>query len=446
MAISFRSLSRILIATTILLSFLFLRITLVFIYPILALLLFYVLGLKIGLSRFLLALAFVILGFISSWVEGLFFSNFFFSEYIILPLFLFLISDVKLRDGLRNQELFSYFMKTATAVLVVVNISAFIYAQFIVDTSVQNYEDAFTGLYGTAGFGSHSLSIINLGFSIYFLYKREYFKFLFFILCGVMGYYGLGLLVFIMAMLLVYSTRILRYWKAILTLMVAGLAMLWFINKFNARNLDYIKKNLSQAMLVLDDYDYDTEMKKAEEFKVTEIPRFIVFLDGAQKRLFGDPKVAFLGTSPGGYNSRTAFYLNGDFVQNQFLLDHFNNRTIYHQEDVFPLLNRELIRRPFNDGTRNQTFSSLVAVIMEYGIVIGLIFWVLFYRKIRRIAAMETARPKREFIRFLSIYLMLILSVQNYIEYPEIVFPFILLIKLSEVDSVNYQITTDNAA
>ena len=74
---------------------------------------------------------------------------------------------------------------------------------------------------------------------------------------------------------------------------------------------------------------------------------------------------------------------------------------------------------------------------MEYGAILGLLFWLLFYKKIRSIAKVQLAKPKREYIRFLSIYLMLIMFVQNYIEYPEIVFPFILLIKLAEVDTVN---------
>ena len=437
MVISYKNIARIVIAITILISFLFIRKALIFLYPGLALLFFYFLGLRISNKQALLVFAFLIIGFISSWMEGLFLSNFLLSEFIILPLFIFLITTVKPRKSFENEQFFNYFIKVATITLVVVNISAFIYAIFFGHLTAHTYEDTFTGLYGTGGFGSHSLSIVNLGFSVFFLYKKQYLKFIFFVLCGVLGYYGLGMMVFIAAVLLMYATKFLQNWKTIGILIIAGFAMLWVINQFNPRNLDYIKLNLERSMLVLEDYDYDEELGKAKQYKVTQIPRFLVFLDGAQRRFFSDTKVALLGTSPGGYNSRTAFYLNGDFAQSKFLLDHFHNRTRYHEEDIYPLLNRELIKRPYNDGTRNQTFSSIVAVIMEYGAILGLLFWLLFYKKIRSIAKVQLAKPKREYIRFLSIYLMLIMFVQNYIEYPEIVFPFILLIKLAEVDTVN---------
>jgi len=264
---------------------------------------------------------------------------------------------------------------------------------------------------------------------------------MFFILCGVMGYYGLGLMVFIAAVLLMYATMILRSLKAIIMLIVAGITMFWFINQFIARTLDYIITNLERTTLVLESYSYDQELKKAREMEVTQIPRFVVFLDGARKRIFESPKVFLLGTSPGGYNSRTAFYLNGDFVQNRFLLENFNNRTVYHKEDIFPLLNRELISKPYNDGTRNQTFSSIISVIMEYGLLLGLLYWIIFSSKLWWIIRREKDVVRNQFIRFLSVYLLLILMVQNYLEYPEIVFPFILLIKLAEVDRVNKAVT-----
>ena len=437
MVVSLNNLVRLLILITVFISFIFLRISLIFVYPLIVLFLFYALNLRLKVSHIFLITGFIVVGLISSSMEGLFLSNYFFSEYLILPLFVFLISKIHPRDSFTDVNFFDYFIKVSTVVLIIVNISAFIYAQFIVDTGVQNYEDAFTGLYGEAGFGSHSLSVINLGFSVFFLYRKAYLKFLFFLICGVMGYYGLGLIVFVLALLLLYATKFFKYWRVILMLVIAGLAVVWFINKFNARNLDYIRKNLEQTMLVFENYDYDEEMQKAQELKVTEIPRFLIFLDGAQKRFFSNPKVGLLGTSPGGYNSRTAFYLNGDFVQNKFLLEHFDNQTVYHEEDIFPLLNRELISRPFNDGTRNQTFSSIIAIFMEYGIFLGLIFWVMFYNKIRGIARCEPDSARSLYIKFLSIYLLLILFVQNYLEYPEIVLPFILLIKLAEVDRIN---------
>ncbi|SFR36405.1 hypothetical protein SAMN04490243_1131 [Robiginitalea myxolifaciens] len=440
MKISRRQASIAFVVLILLISLSFLRATLIFLYPVLACCLAYLFRQKLDRESALFLVGFLILAFLSSWISGGYFFNLAVSLYLILPVWIFLRARVTPSPGFAGQPLFDQCMNYFALILAVVNVSALIYSQFIVNTGISNYEDAFTGLYGHGGFGSHTLSLVNLGISVYFLDRKAYLKFAFFLLSGIMGFYGLGLLIFLASLGILYFSQILKYWKVLLVLLICGFIGFGFISLFNARNLDYIEKNIAQSLLIFESYDYQEEMQKSAEMKITEIPRFLTFLDGASQRVTASPKNALLGVAPGGYNSRTAFYLNGDFVQNEFLLQNFQIQTPAHTEDIFPLLNRELIQRPFNDGTRNQTFSSFVSVLLEYGLLAGGGFLLLFFLGIRRVARMYQGSGPANYIRFLGIYLFVLFLAQNYLEYPEVVFLFLLVVKLAEVDAANNNI------
>lgn len=423
--------------TTLVVCFTFLREVLILIYPLFALALGYVLGLRVTQRTLLFTLGFLLFGLLSSWLAGGYYFNFLVSSYLILPVWIFLQARPVSWTKPPETSLFKKAMDVLTVILAIVNVSAIIYSQLIIDASLTNYDDAFTGLYGQGGLGSHTLSVMNLGFSVYFLSRRAFAKCLFFLICGVFGFYGLGLIIFIGSLIILYATRILRYWKIILALALAAVLAIGLIRFFNERNLEYLKTNIERSLLVFESYDYDEEMEKASQLQITQVPRFITFMIGAQKRLLSSPKVLFLGTAPGGYNSRTAFYLNGDYVQNAWIKDNVSIRTPYHEEDVFSLLNRELLSRPYNDGTRNQTFSSMASLLLEYGVLIGGTYILLFFKRFWKISRRQIWRDRGEFLKFLSVYTFILLIFQNYLEYPEIIFPIVLFFKLAEVDTVN---------
>ena len=430
-----------LLIITALFCLLFLRQFLMFVYPLLVFLIFVVLKLKVTTKQFLFLSLLFVVTLISSYLDGFFIENYIFSLYLILPTFIFLTSKVTRFFYMEEELLFKKFFNYFTIILAIVNVSAFIYSQFLISPD-QNFEDSFTGLYGSAGLGSHTFSIINLCVCVYYFYNKKILKFLLFLICGVFGFYGLGLMAFIAAFSLVFLTNILKHWKAILLTFGSVLIVMLSIYLFNPKNFRYLEKNINYAQLAIDDYSYQEEMDKVNENLITRVPRFITFLDGAQKRLFSDSKVFFIGTSPGGYNSRVAFFFNGDFMSNKLIKNSFNNRTKYHQVDVYPLLNRTLLERPYNDGTRNQTFSSITTMIMEYGVIIGGIFLVWFFVKIKRIRKQThtTDKALSQYVKFLGFYLFILFFVQNYLEYPEIVLPIILFIKLIDIDNHNKEL------
>lgn len=410
----------------------------IFICPILVLFFLYVFKLKLTVNQFIYLIIVAVITIISSAIEGFFIENFLFSLYLLFPLFILITSKSKAYNEFTNQYYFHNFFSKFTILLAIVNVSAFIYSQFLI-TGDQNFEDSFTGLYGSSGFGSHTLSIINLMVSVYYFYSKKYFKFMLFLICGILGFYGLGLMVFLLAFFLVFLSNLYKYWRTFAMVVLSGLMAAYSLYIFNPENFRYLEKNINYAQLVIDDYSYEKQMKTANDTLITRVPRFITFLDGSQKRFFNDPKVFLIGTSPGGYNSRVAFYFNGDFMKNKFIKNNFNNRTEYHKEDIFPLLNRKYIERPYNDGTRNQTFSSLVSILLEYGFFVGGIFLFWFFSKIRRIRKKLYPHNKAQsqYVKFLGYFMFFLLLVQNYFEYSEIIFPILILIKLMEIDHYN---------
>ena len=416
----------------------FLRKSLLIIYPIFVLSLFYLLNLKFTLRQISFSLIFLSVSAASAIIEGFINLNYFISTFLILPIFLFLTSRYRRSSNVIKTKHFKSFFKKFTYLLIFVNVTALIYSQFFISSN-QNYEDAFTGVYGGSGFGAHTLSIINFLVCVYFFFTKSYLKFLFFLVSGILGFYGLGLIIFILAFSTTFIYKMRKYWRTALKVIFSVIIIGYSIFIFNPKNFTYINKNINYAKESLVNYNYSNQMDKANNMQITRIPRFITFVVGSIKLVSDDFKVLLLGTSPGGYNSRTAFLFNGDFMSNKFLKENFNNRTVYHSERVFPLLNRTYLKRPYNDGTRNQTFSSIISVLVEYGVLIGgiLIFW--FFSKARNIVKVsKTANPNlSQYANFLSIFLFILFLFQNYLEYPEIMLPAIIILKLIEIDSLN---------
>jgi hypothetical protein len=79
---------------------------------------------------------------------------------------------------------------------------------------------------------------------------------------------------------------------------------------------------------------------------------------------------------------------------------------------------------------------------MEYGVFIGGIFLLWFFIKIKRIRKQTepTNIALSQYIKFLGFYLFILFFVQNYLEYPEIVLPIILFIKMIDIDNHNKEL------
>ncbi len=415
------------------LSYLTFRNLFLFLYLPLVLCLTYFFGQKIKISDLGFLLLFSFFGWISALIEGIHWPNYLFSLYLLIPTFI-IVRSVWSPSYVSDGDNLDHFMRVSGIILFIVNISAFI---FYLHSSVSfgvNLDDEFTGFYGKSGLGSHSLSIINLIYAYYNICYKRIGLFFFFLISGIMGFFGLGLILFFLALIWVYSSRVLKYYKQIIA-GALGLAIIFgVITVVNDKNLKYLNNNIIQGIESVQNYDYKEELAISNEMKVSKAPRFITFLAVSVNTLKSDPKVFWLGTSPGGYNSRVAFMFNGDFMQSDFLTSMFRYQTKYHSENVFVLQNRALLELPFNDGTRNQPFSSIISLLLEYGVILGGGFLFLIFSRIRSIVNKQKSF-KKLFLEFLFIYLFLILFFQNFLEYPEVIVPIVFMFKMSDLDS-----------
>ncbi|WP_157449750.1 hypothetical protein [Croceitalea dokdonensis] len=188
------------------------------------------------------------------------------------------------------------------------------------------------------------------------------------------------------------------------------------------------------------DFDYQEEMEKANNFKTTRVPRKITFYKGVLLRIKETPSILVLGTSPGTYNSRAAFLLNGDLSRTKILKDNVKKRPPYHQTDVFPLFNTITTRVPWMGGTRNQPFSSVIAIFMEYGFILGILTMYILYRASMNIIDKHKNSDDYYPLQFILIYTFLLSFFVYYFELVEYALPIVLLLKMyqiSNIDSTN---------
>ncbi len=430
-----QKISTVLFVVIALVSLTFFRQLLILLYPVFVFFIIVTFHFKITKNTILTTLIITVTSVISVAMEGNYFPNLFFSFLVVMPTVFFLTTKPpNHKNKLTNTRFFEKFFSVFTRVLVIINMSAAIYAVIVLATATYP-DDIFTGLFGKGGVGAHTLSVINFLVSVKYFFDQQYKKFTFFFICGILGFYGQGLFIFIlafgMALLPVFAKNVLL----IIKIALLSIGFFIIIYSINPGNFDYLNKNIAYAKLIFTEYDYDKEIKKINNYERTFVPRYFTFVDGSLRLFLSKPKVFLLGTSPGTYNSRVAFYLNGDFISNTFLRKHLKYVSSYHKERVYPISNRTYLKKtPWNDGTRNQPFSSIISLLAEYGIISGLIILFLFFNSILTIKNKLKNSNKRKYFSFLFYYSLLLFAFQYYFEVVEFMLPLLLFVKLTELD------------
>jgi len=167
-----------------------------------------------------------------------------------------------------------------------------------------------------------------------------------------------------------------------------------------------------------------------------DMPRKLAIFKNYYQAYSHQPVDLLFGSGPGTFNSRSAFmvgsptYFNVSFIKSAV-------QPYYFATEAYPLWNPSVIT--WYDGFMSQPFSSLLALLGEYGIIVTVfIGWVIAANYRRSMLRVARAVPTVQLnvaggmIKFLTILLVLLLVIDNYMEYPEIVALIILLIKLSE--------------
>jgi hypothetical protein len=322
-----------------------------------------------------------------------------------------------------GQDFFTKFMKALTIVGIVNNIFGIV--QYIIKPG----DDNFIGIYGRFTVTQNGLSLLNAILFVYyfFLYaqnrKTKYALLAaFFIICSVMGFYGAGMVAFLAAMIIYYLKFTLK--KLIRFLFVVSLVILsvYFVMKLISPNTLQYNINI---------------IKKFWTASVQNAPRKLQVFYNYGDAYLEHPVDLLFGSGPGTFNSRSAFMVGSPTYFDMIPLIKSENKPYYFINYSYTLWNEKVIR--WYDGFMNQPFTSILALLGEYGLIFTFLLMSLLIRNYRyyttRIQSqrkLSTSFVYAALYKFISIFILILIIIDNYIEYPETLALLITIVKLSE--------------
>ncbi|ANG61163.1 hypothetical protein A8C75_00955 [Marinobacterium aestuarii] len=294
----------------------------------------------------------------------------------------------------------------------------------LIQFSINPADDSAIGFYGRSGLQMHGLAILYVFSFVYFYTSdskyfkiKSFFSLVFFVTC----FYGIGLVVFSLSLLLAIIISSKNKIRAIFYVMVLFCFMAFVIFHVNRSAFFYNINNIvvffGAVVSVFDNshyYDYYVPRK---------ILVFINYVDMVRE----NPSLFVTGVGGGGFNSRAAFLLNGDYSSLSFLPTSVTN---YHFKYVMPLWSKEILSQQYQDGSMNQPFSSFLSILAEYGFL-GIAFIVFMLSRLRSyvLGLLDYSDDlNRFFINFIIIFVFIIGCSDNIYEYPEIIFPFFIVV------------------
>lgn len=404
----------------------FLRVSLLLFYPLFIILLFLVFRLKISFSAvFLLGLLFFL--WILSFRNGFYIKYNLVSFYYYIPFLLLAFSLTPKRQT--KWDYLRLFMIALTVVAIINNIAG------IIQYCIRPNDDSFIGIYGRFTVTQNGLSIINtILFFYYLLLFQNTRRFIhlvlsgFFIFCSVLGFYGAGLMVLMLCLILFYmKINLKNIFSLFFGIIITGLLIILIMRIISPLTLEY---------------NYNI-INKFVHASAENAPRKLTIFYNYITGYFSHPVDLFLGSGPGTFNSRSAFmvgsptYFNVEFIKSA-------NQPYFFQKYAYTLWNASNTG-PY-DGFMNQPFSSLLSFLGEYGLIFtGFVFGSLFrkFKYINGIARADKGKGNENiagrFYRFLSIFCFLLIIIDNYIEYPEITILLVIIIKLCEDQVLSYR-------
>lgn len=263
--------------------------------------------------------------------------------------------------------------------------------------------DEFGLAYGRHYEYVHGLAMINTFMLLWYLMKyfygqmklRDWFLGGFFTASWLCCSFGLGflclLLTFVILLLLARKFKVLL----LLASLLAGAYLLLQTSTF-----DYERENIIKAQ------------EKTDARKITMFEDFL-------KLTIHDPQMMFIGTGPGGYNSRTSFLLSGE---NNNIINRWFDRIEppYYKKYIYPLWNNTFVsQEEYTDGTRNKPYSNLVSLWAENGIFFLLLFIWMYGRQLARLHAYKNFIVEYHYLIALDIFMIISLISHIWLESSE---------------------------
>lgn len=410
-----------------------LRISLLFIYPFIAVLILAFYRFRIS-SSFIILLIIAGISLILSLFDNLFLKYKFLSLYYMIPFLLLLFSE-PVPERVQNGNSLQIFIKCLSLVAIINNCIGFI--QIILNPES---DDSFIGLYSQYSISMNGLSLINTTLAFYYFisysHKRKLatlFFSIFFFICGVISFYGAGLVVCLVAFMLSHLVlNLKKIFKPALIAFVSLGSLYFLILLFKPQIIDYNVANI----------------KRIATFDAKNGPRKIISFYNYAISYPKNAKDFLFGSGPGTFNSRSAFMVGSPSYFSSVHLIKDEDKPYYFENYAYPLWNESnTSQQLFLDGFRNQPFSSILAFLGEYGFLFTATFLFLYYLHYRKIAKFyrknkynEDAAVYFRYIKFLIILLPLLLLIDNFYEYPEIMLLIVLSIKFAHLELLKTEV------
>ena len=299
-------------------------------------------------------------------------------------------------------------------------------------------EDAFIGFYGRHGTAQHGLAILNGYFVLFYFIKIFYkydhknlLKLFFFLISHILCFYGLGLMVLLIVIIAYVVINSFSFRNILVVFSVVFSIYLTFSFLFEG-TFFYLLKNLMYLNVLFNDSVIE---------KVYLPSKVKVFLEYHRNFHWSQDFWLFIaGTGPGGFNSRVSFLLNSD--SNNFISWLLGGHMpIYHKEIVHPMWDIDFISmRSFNDGTRNQPFSSVISLLAEYGFLFTILLFYFIWKEIRALCQATKNSQLKNFIIIGWGYCLLHIIFDNYIDYSEF-WVFIVFLFFVKIDNASHRIS-----
>jgi hypothetical protein len=415
----------------------FLRVSLFVIYPFVVL--FIIAGLKLRFTRHFFDLMILVgVSLLLSFLNGLFIKYKLMSLYFMIP-FLALMFTNPGDTGFSRKDLVKFFFRSLTVIALINNLVGFV--QFF---SNPKSDDSFTGIYSTFSVSLSGLSILNCTLFIYYFFSYWYLRkrsslywAIFFLISSVMAFYGAGLIVFLGAFVLTFLRPKLF---SLLKLLILFTIFFWLGIKF----LQYVKPNVV-------DY-YATNLRRIVQLDERETPRKLYSFRNYAKAYPSNVKDFLFGSGPGTFNSRSAFSIGSPSYFTTIAFLKSEDQPYYFKNYAYPLWNEtNTSQARFQDGFRNQPFSTILAFLGEYGLIFTLVFAWYYYKQNKRVlmqqpgAFMPLYEAYRKIFKFMIIFLPLLLLIDNFLEYPEIILLIVLIMKLLQISMNKMRLNETNA-
>lgn len=465
-----------------------LRQLVVWVSPLLALIHWWFSGRPAYDKRLWLLAGLTTLPILSGWLfdGGHLFHNLI-SFWVLLSVLLFMLIPMSADPSKDNLSRFMF--KCFVCGLLACDVAGIVQYIMFYEGRLVQHDDNFIGFYGRSGIAMHGLAILNYGFSLVFaswyisMNRLQWLLLsLFFLASATLCFYGLGSLFWMLAMGLLVLTRWKnkRSWAVFLTLFMAKSLLslvlapttLAYTMSSSQKVLGSVKGKQSAAPYLSHDTAGANSQIRCENIIMTQRQRICsqqpevldtaainTMIDllaprkvQAMQAWFGfmksDLVTALGGLGPGTVNSRVSFFLTGSYSGNKTV-----NALVPVRQPLFaaayihPLWSPEVLAIRYSDGTRNQPFSSLLALFAEYGLVFGLttllvvgLFW---WRIVRNLIQTDPGSAALTF----SLWLMLLghLATDNFAESSEFILLVLLVRYLPVLSSPTFNPSTSHA-